>query len=158
MSFADAGLAVREVAQLVRPPMIMPVADAAKAFVRVRTPSGSVGPYDPSATPYMIDPMNTLQSRVYQAVVFAGPAQSGKTQSLVDGWAAHMICCDPSDMQIVQTSRETARDFSLLRLNRMFAQSPALKDRLSNKKTDDNTYPCDRTHDCTKLIRAWIIL
>ncbi|MBL4761166.1 MAG: phage terminase large subunit family protein [Gammaproteobacteria bacterium] len=140
MSYADAAQSVRDIAKIVRTPVRMTVADAAKRYVRIRTPSGSVAAYDPSITPYMIDPMNALQSRVYEAVIFAGPAQSGKTQGLVDGWVAHTIACDPGDMQIVQTSELTARDFSRLRINRMFAQSDKLKEYLSSKKSDDNVY------------------
>ncbi|WP_284147853.1 phage terminase large subunit family protein [Escherichia coli] len=33
----------------------------------------------------MIDPINTLSAREYDAVVFVGPARTGKTEGLIDG-------------------------------------------------------------------------
>lgn len=130
----------RDVAKLMRPPIRMAVSDAANEFVKVRTASGGVGPYDPSVTPYMIDPMNCLSSRDYEAVIFVGPAQSGKTQSLVDAAVGYIIKCDPSDAMILQTSGDTARDFSMRRMARMLRNSPELGAELAPGSKSDNTF------------------
>jgi phage terminase large subunit GpA-like protein len=73
----------------------MPVADAVKDYMRV--PMGqelrSMG--SESGT-YVIEPMNCLASREYDAVVFVGPARTGKTIGLIDGWIVYNIVCDPA--------------------------------------------------------------
>ncbi|MGD7702594.1 tail fiber protein [Escherichia coli] len=40
-------------------------------------------------TPYIIEPMNCLASREYDAVIFVGPARTGKTIGLIDGWIVY---------------------------------------------------------------------
>ncbi len=51
--------------------------------------------------PYVIEPMNCLASREYDAVIFVGPARTGKTIGLIDGWVIYNVICDPADMLIV---------------------------------------------------------
>ena len=140
MSYAAASAIRRDVAELVRPRKRLRVSEAARQYVKLRLPGGYAGPLDPDLTPYMIEPMDLLASREYSAVVFVGPAQSGKTAALVDGWMAYMVKCDPSDMTIVQTSQVTARDYSKRRVDRMHRHSDALRLEMSPRGRDDNTY------------------
>lgn len=130
----------RDVSKLMRPPVRMKVSEAAEKFVKVRTASGGVAPYDSSVTPYMVEPMDCLSSRDYEAVIFVGPAQSGKTQSLVDAAVGYIIKCDPSDAMILQTSGDTARDFSMRRVARMLRNSPELGKELAPGGKNDNTF------------------
>lgn len=140
MKYADPGEAVRNLARMIRPPVRMSVSEAAAKYMRVRTPGGGTTNWDPSSTPYIVEPMDLLSSRRYEAVIFAGPARTGKTQGLVDGFFTYMVKCDQSDMQIVQTTQQTASDYSKLRVARGFRASPELKKELSPRKTDDNVY------------------
>jgi phage terminase large subunit GpA-like protein len=64
--------------------------------------------------------MNCLASREYDAVVFVGPARTGKTIGLIDGWIVYNIVCDPADMLVIQVSEEKARALKK-RLDRTFA-------------------------------------
>ena len=130
----------KEVAKAVRPPLRMSVSEACRRYVKVRTASGAVEPWDPDLTPYMITPMNLLNSRDYDAVIFVGPAQSGKTQSLITGFSAYIIKCDPSDFMILQTTKGTARDFDTQVIKRAFRDSPDLKEELAPGSKSDNTY------------------
>ncbi|MDI5886231.1 phage terminase large subunit family protein, partial [Cobetia amphilecti] len=70
-------------------------------------------------------------SRLYDAVIFVGPARTGKTNALVDGYVAYKIECDPGDGLIVQISEEKAREFSKKRIDRMLVNSPRLVGRMS---------------------------
>ncbi|EFC9807632.1 hypothetical protein E6D87_17935 [Escherichia coli] len=70
--------------------------------MRVPKGAGNSVPWDPELTPYIIEPMNCLASREYDAVIFVGPARTGKTIGLIDGWIVYTIVCDPSDMLVVQ--------------------------------------------------------
>lgn len=140
MSYADPYEAVRNLAAMIRPPVRMAVSDVARKHMRVLTAGGGNARWDPTITPYMVEPMDLLSSRRYESVIFVGPARTGKTQALIDGFFVYMFMCDQSDMQIVQTTQQTAGDYSKLRVSRQMRWSPELKKELSTRKTDDNVY------------------
>lgn len=133
----------RDVSGILRAPRRMPVADAVGTYMRVPMGAGNSVPWDPELAPYVIEPMNCLASREYDAVVFVGPARTGKTIGLIDGWIVYNIVCDPADMLVIQVSEEKAREHSKKRLDRTFRCSPEVKNRLSPRRNDNNVY--DRT-------------
>ena len=140
---ASAGGIRRDVSGILRAPRRMPVADAVGTYMRVPMGAGNSVPWDPDLAPYVIEPMNCLASREYDAVVFVGPARTGKTIGLIDGWIVYNIVCDPADMLVIQVSEEKAREHSKKRLDRTFRCSPEVKNRLSPRRNDNNVY--DRT-------------
>ncbi|MFV0576038.1 MAG: phage terminase large subunit family protein [Vibrio sp.] len=130
----------RDVSNLFKAPNRMPVAEAVANYMRVPIGGGNSVNWDPSITPYIVEPMNCLNSREYDAVIFVGPARTGKTVGLVDGWVVYNIVCDPSDMLIVQLTEEKAREYSRKRLERTFRVSPEVNERLSLRSNDNNVH------------------
>ena len=128
---------------ILRAPRRMRVADAVAQYMRVPMGAGNSVPWDPLVAPYVIEPMNCLASREYDAVIFVGPARTGKTIGLIDGWVIYNVICDPADMLIIQMTEEKAREHSKTRLARTFRVSPEVVSRLSPNKNDNNVY--DRT-------------
>ena len=128
---------------ILRAPRRMRVADAVAQYMRVPMGAGNSVPWDPLVAPYVIEPMNCLASREYDAVIFVGPARTGKTIGLIDGWVIYNVICDPADMLIIQMTEEKAREHSKKRLARTFRVSPEVGSRLSPNKNDNNVY--DRT-------------
>ncbi|HFW8623672.1 TPA: phage terminase large subunit family protein [Shigella sonnei] len=128
---------------ILRAPRRMRVADAVAQYMRVPMGAGNSVPWDPLVAPYVIEPMNCLASREYDAVIFIGPARTGKTIGLIDGWVIYNVICDPADMLIIQMTEEKAREHSKKRLARTFRVSPEVVSRLSPNKNDNNVY--DRT-------------
>ncbi|EFH9190819.1 phage terminase large subunit family protein [Escherichia coli] len=128
---------------ILRAPRRMRVADAVAQYMRVPMGAGNSVPWDPLVAPYVIEPMNCLTSREYDAVIFVGPARTGKTIGLIDGWVIYNVICDPADMLIIQMTEEKAREHSKKRLARTFRVSPEVVSRLSPNKNDNNVY--DRT-------------
>lgn len=128
---------------ILRAPRRMRVADAVAQYTRVPMGAGNSVPWDPLVAPYVIEPMNCLASREYDAVIFVGPARTGKTIGLIDGWVIYNVICDPADMLIIQMTEEKAREHSKKRLARTFRVSPEVVSRLSPNKNDNNVY--DRT-------------
>ncbi|APK45135.1 phage terminase large subunit family protein [Escherichia coli] len=128
---------------ILRAPRRMQVADAVAQYMRVPMGAGNSVPWDPLVAPYVIEPMNCLVSREYDAVIFVGPARTGKTIGLIDGWVIYNVICDPADMLIIQMTEEKAREHSKKRLARTFRVSPEVVSRLSPNKNDNNVY--DRT-------------
>lgn len=140
MSYADAGEAVRNLAARIRPPIRESVSATASSYLRVRSPGGGIVKWDSTATPYMVEAMDLLTSRHFDSVIFVGPARTGKTLALVDGFFVYMVKSDPADMQIVQITEKAAGLYSKTRVDRAFRYSPELKHRLSKRKTDDNVF------------------
>lgn len=125
------------VAEMIRPPRRIRVSEGAKVL-QVANAAGAAGAWDPHTTPYMVEPLDTTGSRHYEAVVFAGPARSGKTISLIDARLAYLITCNPADAMVVQMSKDAAEDYSKTRISRSIAASPELRTRLSPRAHDDN--------------------
>ncbi|AHY06835.1 phage terminase large subunit family protein [Serratia plymuthica] len=140
---ASAAETRRNMAGIIQAPRRMPVAEAVEKFMRVPMGAGNSVKWDPTVAPYVIEPMNCLASREYDAVVFVGPARTGKTIGLIDGWIVYNIVCDPADMLVVQISEEKAREHSKKRLARTFRVSPEVAKRLSPRRNDNNVH--DRT-------------
>ncbi|EJF8031359.1 phage terminase large subunit family protein [Escherichia coli] len=140
---ATARGARKNIAAMIRAPRRMPVSEAVAKYMRVPMGAGNSVSWDPLVAPYVIEPMNCLTSREYDAVVFVGPARTGKTIGLIDGWIVYNVVCDPSDMLIIQMTEEKAREHSKKRLARTFRASPEVAARLSPNRNDNNVY--DRT-------------
>lgn len=123
-----------------KPPDRITVTEAAEKFVRLNIPGAYVGPYSAALTNYMTEPADALASRDHDSVVFVGPAQSGKTQSLILNWLAYNIMTDPMDMIIYNPSHAAARDFAVRRVDRMHRHSPDIGAMLSPRADDDNRH------------------
>lgn len=123
-----------------RPPKRVSVAEGAARTLILKRPGDAAVPWSASDTPYMIKPMDTLASRLHSAVCFVGPAQSGKTAGLGEGWMAHCVAHDPGDMLIVQMTEGKAREYSKQRIDRALEHSPVLNDLKSGSARDDNTF------------------
>lgn len=138
--FADTAQITAEVSEILRPAKKLSVVEASEKYMRIAGAGGANEPWSANATPYMRKPMDTLSSRLKDAVIFVGPARGGKTLGLLDGWVTHTVTCDPSDMMVLHMTKDTARDYSKRRVDRAIRNSPALKKRMSARVSDDNTF------------------
>lgn len=123
-----------------RPPKRVRVSEGAAQALYIRQPGGYTGPWSADEAPYMVEPMDMLASRRHEAVVFVGPSRTGKTMGLLDGWVSYAVTCDPGDMLIVQMTQEKARDYSKTRIDRAIRYSPRLKEMMTSRGQDDNTF------------------
>jgi phage terminase large subunit GpA-like protein len=137
-----------------RSPRRVSVSEGAAQVLVIKQPGGYVGPWSPTETPYMVEPMDRLASRRHEAVCFVGPARTGKTMGLLDGWIAHVVVNDPGDAMIVQMTQDKAREFSKVRVDRMLRHSPALAALKSASAQDDNTHDKSFRHGMWLRI-AW---
>ena len=137
---------LQEVAEIIRPPRRMSVSDSASQFMTIYRPGGYSGLWSSGQTPYMVAPMDRLTDRSVEAVIFVGPARTGKSQALALGWLTYAICCDPGDMLLIHMTADTARDFSRDDLARLHRHSPEIKKRLSSYFRDDNVFDKSYKH------------
>lgn len=130
---------IEELSSVLIPPERIAVHEAAEKYRRVYNPPAYTGPWDNEIGPYLIEPMDCLESRDYSAVCVVAPAQSMKTEIIIN-WAAYSIVCDPSDMMIVEKAQTEAKMFSQLKLDRTLRHSPELNSRRVDRRSADNTF------------------
>lgn len=129
-----------DLADYLRPPERLSVSQAAEKYRYVNQPGAYVGPWKNSTTPYMVEPMDVFASREYEGLIFVGPAQSAKTDSLVINTLAYSVKVDPMDMMIVCPTMTAARDFSIRRIDRLNRHSKAIGEMLMPGADSDNKF------------------
>lgn len=86
------GQMVGEITEIFRPPERLTVSQSAAKYRWLNNPGAYVGPWMNETTPYLVEVMDTLSRRDFNAVVFAAPAQCGKPLHVdtpiatPDGW------------------------------------------------------------------------
>jgi phage terminase large subunit GpA-like protein len=116
------------------PSRITPV-ECAQQNIRVEA-RGVWRNYDPEVTPYMVEPANTVQSRLYKGGAFVGPSQSGKTMALITT-ALHPVICDPSPTLVMHMDRPSRDRWVEESLNPVIHNSPEVYKRLGKGRDDD---------------------
>ncbi|MCE8012880.1 phage terminase large subunit family protein [Billgrantia desiderata] len=130
---------VAHVAEGVRPPERLSIVEAAEKHRRINNPAVWVGPWSRTLTPYMNEVQEVLQSLEFTACVFVGPAQSGKTDVILN-WANHSVIYDPMDFMAIHPTQVAARDFSRRRVDRLHRESAEMRKRLVPKRESDSVY------------------
>lgn len=108
---------------MLRPPKRMTVSEFAEAHRDLNNPGSYVGKWRNSKTPYLVEPMDTVSSLDYEAMIFVGPARTGKSDMFLN-WLGHTALTDPADMLLVHMTQNTARDYSNGDLAKLFRHSP----------------------------------
>lgn len=122
-----------------QPPRRVSVSQGASETLVFKQPSMAPKEWSAELTPYMVEPMDMLASRKHEAVVFTGPARTGKTGGLLLGWMSHNVVNDPGDMLFIQMSQDKAREFSKTDVSRALENSPKVK-ALLGRAQDKNTH------------------
>ncbi len=123
-----------------QPPQSTSVSEGVAKTLVIKQPGTAGGLWSAAETPYMVEPMDTLASRLHEAVVFVGPARTGKTAALLLGWLAHNVVNDPGDMLMIQMTQDKAREFSKTDVKRAIDHSPEVAGMLSHLASDRNTH------------------
>lgn len=127
-----------ETADIFQKPDRLSVTEVAERFVVIKRIGARSGNWNREMTPYMVEPQNLFSSRELSAIIFCGPAQSGKTESLILNVVAYSIIQDPMDLIVFCPTQNNARDFSVRRIDRMNMNSPAIHERLMKARATDN--------------------
>ncbi len=91
-----------------------------------------------SQVPYMREPLNCLARRIYEAVIVVGPARSGKTKAMVEGWINYTVTQAPGDMLLIYSTKTKATDMSKVDLERSFSATAGIAKLRTGRKADDN--------------------
>lgn len=139
-AYRSLGHLTADLAELLQPPQRITVSEAATEYRKVKNQASYVGDWDNGITPYMVEPMDTLTSRVFSGLVFVGPAQSGKTDALIVNYVLYSVKVDPLDMIVFSPTQSATRDFSVRRIDRLHRDSPEVGSMLLKSKDADNKF------------------
>lgn len=140
MSFKSIGEMILSVAEILQPVEEMSVSTAAEKYRFVNQPGAYVGKWMNSTTPMMVEPMDVFTSREYNGEVFCGPAQSGKTDSLIINTVAYTVKVEPMDTMIVCPTMTAGRDFSIRRIDRLHRHSKEIGQMMLAGADYDNKF------------------
>lgn len=139
--YADFGDLIQQITQTIfQPRQRMTVSQAAEKYRYINNRGQYVGMWQNAETPYMVEPMDTLNSRAFDSVVFVGPAQCGKTDALIINWTLFSTVVDPMDLIIYSPSGAAAKDFSVRRVDRLVRDSKDVKAALLSDKDADGKF------------------
>jgi len=118
-------------------PRRVPVSVGAAEALYLSDAGGYSGPWTSEPVPYLVQPMDSLASRHYEAVCFVGPARTGKTAGLILGWLAHALTNDIGRMMIMHMTEKKAALLSKLDVEPAIEASPKLRALKSPRAHDD---------------------
>lgn len=136
VKFADPAEIRRSLAYLCKPSYLTP-SESADEHLWISNGT-DVTKFMSSQTPYMREPMDALARRIYEAVVVVGPARSGKTKAMVEGWLHYAITEKPGDMLLIYSTKTKAADMSKIDLERCFTKTKTIAALRSGRKSNDN--------------------
>lgn len=137
--FASPDAVLRDALPSLRPQRRIDVADWAEENRRIVSPTFQ-GPWRNDFAPYMTEPQRMITSRRYGAVVFAGPARTAKSESLIQNTIGHAIDCKPRDMLVVCQTQDSAKQFSTRKFKPMLRANPGLARKQSRERGADNIH------------------
>jgi len=140
VSFSSLNQIALGVGQMFNPPERLTVAECAAKYRKLNNLGSYTGPWLNEKVAYMVEPMDTLDSRFFDAVIFVGPAQSGKTDALILNWTLYSVKSSPMDLTIYNPTTAAARDFSMRRIDRLSRTSSVMKDLLVKRRDADNKF------------------
>lgn len=139
--YKDFGDVIAQIAtQIFQPPQRLSVSQAAEEYRYINNRGQYVGKWKNAETPYMVEPMDTLNAREFDSCVFVGPAQCGKTDALIINWTLFSTVVDPMDLIIYSPSGAAAKDFSVRRVDRLVRDSEDVKKALLTDKDADGKF------------------
>jgi phage terminase large subunit GpA-like protein len=139
-TYETVGEIICDLALMLSPPENLSVSQAAEKYRYINQPGAYVGQWKNATVPYMVEPQNTFTSRDYSGMIFVGPAQCAKTDSLVINTLAYSIKVDPMDMMVVCPTMLDARDFGLRRIDRLHRHSEEIGEMLLPTADADNRF------------------
>lgn len=123
-----------------KPPERLTVSESAAKYRKLNNPGAFVGDWSNERAPYLVEPMDELDSRYFEGVIFVGPAQSGKTDALILNWTLFSVISSPMDLIIYSPSTASSRDFSTRRVDRLNRHSKDMGNLLLRKRDSDNKF------------------
>lgn len=94
-----------------KPPENLTVSEYAAKYRKLSNAGSYLGLWDNAKTPYLVEPMDLLESREHTGMIFVGPARSGKSD-MAFNWLTFLADNKPADFLMIHMTRAVARNWS----------------------------------------------
>lgn len=128
-----------EAAGSVRPPQRMSVAEYAQKHRYLPGGSGRGDRWRNEKTPYLVEPMEWLTSRMYQTIAIPGPGQVGKTV-VPENWLLQSVALDPAPFLWYMQSDDSLEAYVKARINPMIDDHDEMRTALGPRPIDDSLH------------------
>ena len=125
--------------EAVRPAERLTVSQSAEKYRYINNPGSYVGKWDNSIAPYLTEIQDETMSEDKTGVIFAGPARCGKSDIFFN-LLNHTAICDPADMMLIHMTQNTARDWSIGDLRKVFRDTKPLGSRVVPGRQNMNVH------------------
>lgn len=127
-------------ARALLPPMRMTVPEYAERHRFLPNAGGGRGDrWRNDVTPYLVEPMEDLTSRVYSALFVVGPGQVAKTV-LAENWLLHSIATDPANVLWYMPTEDMLEAFVKDRINPMIEDHDEINRAQGLRAVDDSLH------------------
>ncbi|MCH5195933.1 MAG: phage terminase large subunit family protein [Oscillospiraceae bacterium] len=124
----------RRVFSVLKPPPDMTLSQwADEKRVLSKKSSAEPGRWKTSKAPYQREIMDAISDVSVQKVVVMSAAQIGKTDGFILNTIGYYMDYDPSPIMVMQPNLQTGESFSKDRLSPMIQDTPALREKVSDK-------------------------
>jgi phage terminase large subunit GpA-like protein len=138
--YASAAEIARGTLDILLPPPRQSVAEYAREHRYLSNQGGGyVGRWTDDMAPYLVEPMETLNSLDHLTLAVVGPGQSGKTE-IAQNWLLKSVSTDPADMLWFMQSDQSLEAFCKARINPMIDAHAVMADRLGRRPVDDSLH------------------
>lgn len=102
--------------------------------------TGYSGQWRSDFAPYMNEPSSMVTSRRYKGIVFAGPARTAKSESLIINPIGHGIAVNPREILVVCQTQDSAKKFSTKKLDPLLNANKKLRELQLKTRSADNIF------------------
>ncbi len=136
--FADIGAILRETLPSYLPIDQISVADYAARYRWLDNRGGGyVGRWSHDEAPYLVGPMDALDSRDHLTVAVPGPGRCGKT-AIAENWFLRNAAVDPADMLWYEPTKDTTDSYVKRVIEPMIELHEVLRGKLGSLSRDDS--------------------
>lgn len=115
---------IRTTISAVKPAEKLTVSQWAEKYRYLNNPGSYVGMWNFDKTPYMREPTDVLNSLDFTAMLFAGPARTGKSDSFFS-WLGYSVHNDPADMLYYGMTQSIASEWAQRDLMKAMRAKPS---------------------------------
>jgi phage terminase large subunit GpA-like protein len=136
-SFVNPGELVAAALHAYIPPTSVATSAYAAEHRWLNNPGSYIGKWRNQEMPFLVEPMDMLDSPEHLAVAIVGPARSGKT-SVAENWLLKSVCADPADFLWYLATDDLLRSYVKQVINPMLDLHEGMKSRLGPNPVDDS--------------------
>lgn len=114
------GSIIKPVVSVIKPSEKLTVSEWTQKYRYINVPGAHVGMWSADKTPYLLEPLDVLSSLHHTAMVFVGPARTGKSDMFFN-WLGYTAHNDPADTLLYAMTQSRAEELGKSEWNKFIS-------------------------------------